>query len=91
VTRTQRLLARLEYGFIGEIYEFVIRRPVLRASAFFLHFDTRIVDSAALGVGRLTQAFGQILKTTVSGNVQHYGLIMAAAVLLLLVLAMMVR
>ena len=89
VTRTQRLLARLEYGFIGEIYEFVIRRPVLSAAGFFLNFDTRVVDSAALGVGRWTQAFGQILKTTVSGNVQHYGLIMAAGVLLLLVLAMM--
>ena len=89
VTRTQRLLARLEYGFIGEIYEFVIRRPVLNAAGFFLHFDTRVVDSAALGVGRWTQALGQILKTTVSGNVQHYGLIMAAGVLLLLALAMM--
>ena len=89
VTRTQRLLARLEYGFIGEIYEFVIRRPVLSAAGFYLHFDTRVVDSVALGVGRLTQAMSQILKTTVSGNVQHYGLIMAAGVLLLLFLAMM--
>ena len=90
VTLTQRLLARLEFSFIGEIYEFVVRRPVLSAADRLLNFDTRVVDSAALGVGRMTQAFAQILKTTVSGNVQHYGLIMAAGVLLLLVLAMIV-
>ena len=40
-------------------------------------------------MGRLTQAFSQTLKTTVSGNVQHYGLLMAIGVLALLALAMM--
>ena len=50
-------------------------------------FDTRVVDTTAVGVGRLTQAFSHILRTTVSGNAQHYGLIMAAGVLALLALA----
>ncbi len=44
-------------------------------------FDNQIVDSAALGVGRFTQACSQALRTTVSGNAQHYALIMGAGVL----------
>jgi multicomponent Na+:H+ antiporter subunit D len=81
-------LDRMESGFVGEIYEFVIRRPVLGAAGLLRNLDTRVVDFAAVGVGRLTQAFSQILRTTVSGNAQHYGLIMAAGVLVLLGLAM---
>ena len=88
MTLAQGPLARLESGFVGEIYEFVMRRPVLGAASFLRKLDTRVVDYAAVGVGRLTQGLSQILKITVSGNVQHYGLIMAAAVLALLALVM---
>jgi multicomponent Na+:H+ antiporter subunit D len=90
VTLTQGPLARLESGLVGEIYEFLMRRPVLGAAGLLRKFDSRVVDSTAEGVGRWTQAFSQVLKTTVSGNVQHYGLIMAAGVLALLALAMIV-
>ena len=88
MTLVQGPLARLESGFVGEIYEFVMRRPVLGAASFLRKLDTRVVDYAAVGVGRLTQGLSQVLKTTVSGNVQHYGLIMAATVLALLALVM---
>ena len=80
-------LARLEFGFVGESYEFVIRRPVLGVANFLRHLDSRVVDSAIVGVGRSTQSFSQVLKTMVSGNAQHYGLIMAAGILGLLALA----
>jgi multicomponent Na+:H+ antiporter subunit D len=85
---TQGPLARLESGFVGEIYEFVMRRLVLGTAGLLRKFDTFVIDSAAVSVGRLTQAFSEILKTTVSGNAQHYGLMMAAGVLALLALAM---
>ncbi len=88
LTPTLRPLARFESGFVGEIYAFVMRRLVLGAAGLLRKFDTRVVDSAAVGVGRLTQAFSQVLRTTVSGNAQHYGLIMAAGVLALLALAL---
>jgi len=87
---TQRPLARLEFGFVGEIYEFVMRRLVLGTAGLLRKFDTRVVDSTAVGVGRLTQTFSQFLRTTVSGNAQHYGLIMVAGVLALLALTMFV-
>ena len=84
-------LARLEYGFVGEIYESVIRRPVLGAANFFRKLDSFVVDSTIVGVGRSTQSLSQVLRTVVSGNAQHYGLIMAAGILALLAVAMLAR
>ncbi|MBI4474275.1 MAG: Na(+)/H(+) antiporter subunit D, partial [Acidobacteria bacterium] len=84
-------LSRLEYGFVGEIYEFVIRQPLLGAANFFRKLDSFVVDSAIVGVGRSTESFSHILKTVVSGNAQHYGLIMAAGVLVLLAVAIFTR
>jgi hypothetical protein len=53
--------------------------------------DGLVVDPTLLGVGRSTQSLSQALKTVVSGNAQHYGLMMAAGILALLVLAILVR
>jgi len=61
---------------------------VLGVAGILREFDTRVVDFAAVGVGRLTQAFSQILRNSVSGNVQHHGLIMAAGVLIMALLAL---
>ncbi len=81
-------LVRLESGFVGQIYEFVMRRPVLGAAKVLREIDSRVIDAAAVGVGWLTQALSQILRTTASGNAQHYGLIMAAGALVLVMLAL---
>ena len=86
---TRGPLARLEYGFVGEVYEFVVRRPVLGAANLLRTFDSLVVDFALVGVGRWTQMLGQVLKTVMSGHVQHYGLIMAAGIVLLFALVML--
>ena len=88
VAVTQAPLARLESGVVGEIYEFVMQRLVLGASGLMRIFDTYVVDSVAIGVGKLTQAMSQILQARVSGNAQHYGLLMAAGLLTLITLAL---
>ena len=82
-------LSRLEYGFVGEIYEFVIRRPVLGAADLLRRVESRVVDSAFVGLGRSTQNFSQVLKTTADGHAQHYGLMMAVGIVVLLALAML--
>jgi multicomponent Na+:H+ antiporter subunit D len=84
-------LTRLEYSFVGQIYDFVIRRPVLGAAEVFRKLDSFVVDSAMVGVGRWTQTLSQVLRTAVSGNAQHYGLMMATGVLVLLIVAMVIR
>ena len=89
VALVQSPLARLEYGFVGEIYEFVIRRPVLGAADLLRKLDSLVVDSAFMGVGRSTLTLSQAMKTAVSGHAQHYGLMMAAGILVLFAVAML--
>ncbi len=52
VTLVRGPLASLEFGFVGEIYEFVIRRPVLGVANLLRNFDSLVVDSAIVGMGR---------------------------------------
>ncbi len=87
VSLVQGPLARLEYGFVGEIYERLVRGPVLGVANLFRKLDSLVVDSAIVGVGRSTQSLSQVLKTMENGQVQYYGLIMAAGILALLALA----
>ncbi len=84
-------LARLEYGFVGEIYESVIRRPVLGAAELLRKLDSLVVDSAFLALGHSTQSLSRVLKTAASGHAQHYGLIMAGGILALVVMAALIR
>ena len=84
-------LTKLEFGFVGEIYEFVIKRPILGAANVFRRLDSFVVDSGIVGAARSTQSLSQVLQTAVSGNVQHYGLIMAAGMLALLAAAIYLR
>ena len=84
-------LSQFESGFVGQIYEFVIRRPVLGLAEIVRNIDSLVVDSTWVGIGRFTRNFSEVLKTTVSGNAQHYGLVMAAGVLALLAVAISFR
>ena len=76
----QEGLVRLERIF-GQAYEFVMRRPVMGMAVPLREIDARVIDAAAVGLGRLVQVLSERLKTTVSGHAQHYGLAMAVGVL----------
>ena len=83
---TQGLLTRVETNYVGEFYNWRMGR-IWWVATLLRKFDSKIVDFAAVGVGRLAQTLSGTLKITVSGNAQHYGLIIAAGVLALFVLA----
>jgi multicomponent Na+:H+ antiporter subunit D len=84
---TTRELARVE-GFVGQIYDVVMQRQVLGSAARLRELDTRVIDATAEGVGRLTQTLSGALRNAVTGNAQHYGLVMAAGVLAAIAFAM---
>src|SRR5438093_1097416 len=85
-----RGLARLE-GFVGQIYDVVMQRYVLRVAARSRPLDARVIDAAAVGIGGLTQTVSWGLRAMVTGNAQYYGLIMAAGVLAALALAVFLQ
>ncbi len=79
-------LVRIE-GVVGRAYEVVMQSFVLQAAARLRALDTRVIDVAAVGVGRLTQAVSGTLSAMVTGHTQYYGLLMAAGVVAAIALA----
>jgi multicomponent Na+:H+ antiporter subunit D len=90
VAWTYRGLARVE-RVVGQIYDVVMQRSVLGAAAQLRELDARVIDATAVGVGTLIQTASHDLRITVSGNPQHYGLIMAAGILVALAFALFSR
>jgi len=43
-------------GFVAQISDVVMQRLVLDAAARLRELDARVIDAAAVGVGRVTQA-----------------------------------
>ena len=82
-----RVLGKVE-GIVGQVYEVVMRWGVLDAGVQLREVDARVIDAAALGVGRLTETMSGDLRTTVTGNAQYSGLIMAVGVLAALAFAL---
>jgi hypothetical protein len=79
-------LGRLE-GFVARIPDVVMQRYVLAAAERLREFDARVIDATTVGMGRLTQTLSQELRIAVSGHAQHYGLLMAAGVVIAIALA----
>ena len=79
-------LAMLEYNFVGEIYEFIIQKPIMRAAEFFRWVDTVIVDGFFSGVAELVLRWSRQLQAVQSGQIQQYAMIMVGGVIVLILI-----
>ena len=79
-------LASFEFNFVGEIYEFIIQKPILRIARFFKYVETEIVDRAFSGIAYILLFLSRILKTIQSGQIQHYAMIMVVGVISLILI-----
>jgi NADH:ubiquinone oxidoreductase subunit 5 (subunit L)/multisubunit Na+/H+ antiporter MnhA subunit len=77
-------LASLEYNVIGEFYEFIIQKPILRVASWFKWVDTVIVDRIFSEIANQTLMWSRKLQAIQSGQIQHYAMIMVAGVLTLI-------
>jgi len=81
-------LAKIEYKFIGEIYEFIIQKPIMGTAKVFKIIDTVVVDGAVYGLGKLTLAWSRKIQNAQSGQIQHYAMYMVAGFIALIVVIM---
>jgi NADH-quinone oxidoreductase subunit L len=81
-------LARIEYIFIGEIYEFIIQKPIMGAAKIFKVIDTVVVDGSLNGLGKLTLFMSRKMKNAQSGQIQHYAMYMVAGFISLIIIGM---
>ena len=81
-------LDRIEYNFIGEIYEFIIQKPIMGAAKIFKVIDTVVVDGSLNGLGKLTLFMSRKMKNAQSGQIQHYAMVMVAGFIALIIIVM---
>ena len=79
-------LASFEFNFIGEVYEFIVQKPVLLVARWFRWVDTFIVDKTFSEIANLTLIWSRMLQAIQNGQIQHYAMIMVAGVLTLIVI-----
>jgi multicomponent Na+:H+ antiporter subunit D len=85
---TNKPLASIEYNFIGELYEFIIQKPILRVARFFKIIDTVAVDGFFSAIGKLTLAWSRKMQDAQSGQIQHYAMLMVAGVIAVIIIVM---
>jgi multicomponent Na+:H+ antiporter subunit D len=79
LSATERGLAQVD-GVVAGASDRVIRRT-LRAGEWLRTLDSRVVDAATVGIGKLTLTAGRGVRLVADGNAQHYGLLMAVGAL----------
>jgi len=80
-------IAYIEYSIIGEIYEFIMRNPVLKTARFLKQVDTDVVDGTVNGIGKGTVTWSRVMQVIQSGQLHHYAMIMAVGILALIATA----
>jgi len=81
-------MASLEYNVIGEIYEFIIQKPIMRVAVYLKKIDTVVVDGTINGVGKLAMACSRKMQKVQSGQIQHYAMLMVAGVIAVIIIVM---
>jgi len=81
-------LASLEVDIIGEVYEFIVQKPILRMARWFKWVDTFIVDRTFSKLANLTLLWSRKLQAIQSGQIQHYAMYMVAGFIALIVVIM---
>ncbi|MEK6693008.1 MAG: Na(+)/H(+) antiporter subunit D [Nitrospirota bacterium] len=82
-------IATLEYRFVGEIYEFIIQKPVLKIAHYLRVFDTEAVDGTVNGIGKFTVLWSKAMRLIQSGQIQQYAVFMVFGVLVILALVLL--
>jgi len=79
-------LVNFEYNFIGEVYEYIIQKPVLRFAKWFKWVDTVIVDGTFNKIANLTLIWSRVMQIIQTGQIQHYAMIMVAGIVTLILI-----
>jgi multicomponent Na+:H+ antiporter subunit D len=82
-------IATLEYKFVGEIYEFIIQKPVLKIAHYLRVFDTEAVDGTVNGIGKFTVLWSKAMRLIQSGQIQQYAVFMVFGVIVILALVLL--
>ena len=84
-------LVAIEYKFIGEIYEFVIQKPIMMIASFFKTIDMVVVDGFITAMGKSALAGSRKMRQLQNGQIQHYAMFMVAGVIAIFVIVLFIK
>lgn len=83
-------LAPFEYNFIGEVYEWLIQKPILKVANFIGKLDKALFDRLSDGLASTTVSMSHIMRVLQTGKTHDYafsivlGLCLAVIIIVLL-------
>jgi multicomponent Na+:H+ antiporter subunit D len=81
-----RPIASFDYNVVGEAYESMVIRPILKTAQFFRLADSKIVDGLINGVGKGSLGLSDVLRLIQTGKTQDYAYVMALGALFVVIL-----
>lgn len=73
-------IAKFEYNVVGEAYEFVIQKPILKLAQILRSIDAAFIDGSANGMGKVTMAWSKVMQALQTGQTQVYATVMALGI-----------
>lgn len=73
-------IAKFEYNVVGEAYEYIIQKPVLKLAQILRSIDAAFIDSSANGLGKVTMAWSRVMQVLQTGQTQVYATVMALGI-----------
>ncbi len=84
-------VASFEYKIVGEAYELMVIKPMMKIAGMLQSFDAKAVDGSVNGIGRLTVAWSAVMRIIQNGKVHDYAFIMSAGICVVIALILLVR
>ncbi len=79
-------IARFEYNFVGEIYEFLIQKPVLKISHLISKADINILDRSFISASEKIVLGSYLYQSKQSGKLHSYSFFMVLGLFLAVVI-----
>ncbi len=83
-------IAKFEYNTVGEAYEFLIIKPMLKIAHFLRLVDAKVVDGSVNGLGKCSLGMSDVLKIIHNGKTHDYAFLMAIGAVFIVVLVVLI-
>ncbi|GAB5046238.1 Na(+)/H(+) antiporter subunit D [Thermodesulfovibrio sp. TK110] len=82
------VLAKLEYNIIGQAYEFMVIKPMLKIAEFLKIIDTSGVDGTYNGMAKGSMRLSDTVKIVQTGKAHDYAFLMVIGIIMLILIVL---
>lgn len=82
------VLAKIEYNIIGQAYEFMVIKPMLKIAGFLKIIDTSGVDGTYNGMAKGSMRLSDTIKIIQTGKAHDYAFLMVIGIIILILIVL---